>query len=68
MKDISGFDPLVDDIAILIDTAVADPARADEIKRQIMTRVALRTGLPAQTSDTVTDADDGEDLWDNVPL
>lgn len=68
MKDTSGFDPLVEDIAILIDTAVADPARADEIKRQIMVRVALRNGGPAQTPDMVADADDAEDLWDNVPL
>ena len=68
MKDTSGFDPLVDDISILIDAALADPVRAEEIKRQIMIRLALRSGSGAQPSDSAPAEDDTEDFWDNVPL
>jgi ribosomal protein L1 len=67
MKDISSRDPLVDDIAVLIDTAVADPDRAEDVKRQIALRLALRNAGPHPSEDTSTE-DEDEAFWDNVPL
>lgn len=63
MRDLTATDLLIDDIATLLDAALADPARAAHV------RVAMRARLAA--SGPVGEADDedaADDLWDNVPL
>jgi hypothetical protein len=62
MRDLPATDPLVDDIASLIDEALTDPARADLVQAAMRTRLAR---LPPAAE---ADDPDAEDLWDNVPL
>lgn len=64
MKDLSAPDALVDDLAALLDAALADPARAAAAKATVRTRLARADSV---ATDPHGDAE-AEDLWDNVPL
>ena len=66
MKDTFTSDPLIEDIAALIDEAIADPASAGAVKARVRARLASGTIRPV-TPDA-QDGFDGEDLWDNLPL
>jgi hypothetical protein len=68
VRDTTASDPLIEDISILIDEALADPSRAGAVKERVRRRLALR--LPAVSPSAVEDDldADAEDLWDNLPL
>jgi hypothetical protein len=63
MRDLSASDMLVDDIAMLLDEALADPARAPRVRAAMLRRLAAPVPDAAAEDDP-----DAEDLWDNVPL
>ncbi len=62
MRDLSAADMFADDIATLLDAALADPARAPRV------RAAMRARLAATDPNPVEDDAEADDLWDNVPL
>jgi hypothetical protein len=62
MRDLSAADMFADDLAALLDAALADPARAPRV------RAAMRARLAAMPPNPVEDDAEAEDLWDNVPL
>jgi hypothetical protein len=66
MRDLSATDPLVDDIATMIDEALADPSRAALVRAAIRTRLDRAADIAGSGPDG--EAADDEDLWDNVPL
>jgi hypothetical protein len=68
LKDTFAPDPLIDDIAALIDEALAHPARAGLVKAQVRQRLAERSAAPPPRVEDDAAAEDAEDLWDNLPL
>lgn len=67
MNDLAPHDPLVDDIAALLEAAAADPARLDVLKQEARAQLGHRTAAPpVPPRETV--ASDDDDLWDNVPI
>jgi hypothetical protein len=58
----SAADLLIDDVATLIDEAIADPTQVDVVKAQIRARLA-----PAPPGPAPAEAEE-EELWDNLPL
>jgi hypothetical protein len=62
VRDLTASDMFADDIAALLDAALADPAQAPRV------RAAMRSRLAAASPTMVEDDADAEDLWDNVPL
>lgn len=59
MRQILKMRPPPDDIDGLVDGVLADPSRADELKRVL--RIRLRTVERVEVVDDI-------DLWDNVPV
>lgn len=55
-----------DDVDRLVDTLLAEPARAEDIKTQLRRR--LRSDGAAHLKAVPTVADDLDDMWDNVPV
>jgi hypothetical protein len=53
---------LIDDVATLIDEAIADPTQVDVVKAQIRARLA-----PAPLGPAPAEAEE-EELWDNLPI
>jgi hypothetical protein len=62
MRDLTASDMLAEDIGALLDAALADPARAAQV------RVAMRARVAAFPPNSVEDDAEADDLWDNVPL
>jgi hypothetical protein len=63
MKDLSTADLMVGDIGMLLDRALADPARAPIVRAAMRARLAR-----AAAEEPLGDEADAEDLWDNVPV
>ena len=66
MRDLATTDPLIEDLAMLIDEALENPSRVASVKARIKARLGRPEAEPAATRDSA-DAD-VEDFWDNVPL
>lgn len=62
-----------DDVDLLVDTLIADPGRADDVKAALKRRITrpqvvdLRRAV-REASPKAVDEDDVADLWDNVPV
>jgi hypothetical protein len=67
MKDTGSPDPLLDDLAALLEAAAAEPARVEYLKAQLRAQLARRQAVAAPRSEPAEDAED-EDLWNNLPL
>ena len=52
-----------DEIDQIVDSVVTEPSRAGELKRRL--HVALGDDAPTRPS---ARNDDGDDLWDNLPI
>jgi hypothetical protein len=61
MTQILKMRPPPDEIDGLVDGVLADPSRADELKRLLRTRLRVVQG-------TAPDEADDHDLWENVPV
>lgn len=69
MTDIFVPEPSVDDIVALIEEAVRNPERAEEIKIGLRRKMSRPSGLARAASASADEATgEPEDLWDNVPI
>jgi hypothetical protein len=66
LKDIVTIDPMIDDIAAMIDEALAQPEHADAVKRKIRERLARRSSSADLTDPS--DEESVEEFWENVPI
>lgn len=55
-----------DDVDRLVDTLLAEPARAEDIKTMLRRR--LRGDATTHLKAVPSGADDLDDMWDNVPV
>ncbi len=62
--------PVVDDIADLIDEAIAHPDKVGSVKEAIRRKLREDGDLKvvSSRSDTEEARTEGEDLWDNLPV
>ena len=67
MKNMSPYDPLVDDIGALLEAAAADPARLEVLKAEARQQLTQRATRPDAQPEETVETDD-EDLWNNVPI
>ena len=68
MKDIIEDAVPRDDVDRLVDAALAEPGRADDIKAILRTKIVAVGPVPVAASMTASDDDDPEDFWDNFPV
>ena len=61
MKQVLKMRAPADDTDDLVDDVLADPSRADELKRMLRTRLRPVERVPQDPADDL-------DLWDNVPV
>ncbi len=66
MKDIVTIDPMIDDIAAMIDEALARPEHADAVKRKIRERLSRRS--PNVDLNDPAEEESVEEFWENVPI
>lgn len=73
MNDLAGHPMDAEYVERLIDQAVADPNRVDDVKMLLRHKMTSPKGLevvepsPVQAPAAVDEADE-DDLWDNVPV
>ena len=67
MKDLATTDPLIEDLAALIDEALEHPSRAASVKARVRARLGRSPAVAVPVAPDPTEAD-AEDFWDNVPL
>lgn len=65
MNQMAPLNPLVDDIAALLEAAAADPTRLDVLKEEARAQLVERTDHHPPRDPSASDDDD---LWDNVPI
>ena len=68
MRDLATTDPLIEDLAMLIDEALENPSRAASVKARIRARLGRTAAGPAPEGPGDAADADVEDFWDNVPL
>ncbi len=68
VRDLATTDPLIEDLAMLIDEAREHPSRAAAVKARIKARLGRSDAqaTPERPGDAAEA--DVEDFWDNVPL
>ena len=58
-----------DDIDKIVDTLLADPNSAEDVKDALRKRLLAKTTEPVEASRRDDDQhDDADDMWDNVPV
>lgn len=59
-----------DDVDTMVDSLLADPNRADDIKSMLRQRLAEDGVVPLRSVPKAVSAisDDLDDMWDNVPV
>lgn len=59
-----------DDVDQIVDTLLADPGRAEDIKTILRKKLNVQNvvGFSARRSASTMPTDDVEDMWDNVPV
>jgi hypothetical protein len=67
VKDLATTDPLIEDLAALIDEALENPSRAASVKARVRARLGRSPIAAAPVARDPAEAD-AEDFWDNVPL
>jgi hypothetical protein len=68
VRDLATTDPLIEDLALLIDEARENPTRAASVKARIRARIGRSAAEAAPEAPGATAEADVEDFWDNVPL